>query len=502
MLTKLNNDNALDVQTAPTNRITNWLKKDKPGPEPLDRTKAAGRASLDDSDHKAEDRLDDDPRQTGHSADSTFDKESKTNDSAFAADTDMSQVIDDDAAGLPLHFEKEIMSDAEESCQSVVDLIRASSHFQQFQHKQLSDNQDDHVSRSGINPSQFEKDFEPSNSDSSPSALTQLALPPLSQIHMSQVNALPRSLQKQILARIETAEHLDDFPHERSEIICIDNEDDNAMSSFDGAYPAAIQDIEGGLTEGPVSDIFCAARKSSQAKAKKAPRLSVEQSSARFRQSSLQRMMRLAAVKAGKETTDISLTQLDQLPLDIQLQIVNDDFRKNPPHPKDRSHAPSNRRSSIQSLSGDRDSMPSIRRGEPASEVTVKDKPPSSSFAHKIGEPFDMGAQKYSLVNTEADEPIEHDPRAFYLENVAPLKVFCDKNSSSACDTVEQVATFLKTCLTEGRSRDVVVLFRSLRNRADGWSNQEVLNGIARALDSEQMKVNGTRLDIDWLLGR
>ena len=108
MLTKLNNDNALDVQTAPTNRITNWLKKDKPGPEPLDRTKAAGRASLDDSDHKAEDRLDDDPRQTGHSADSTFDKESKTNDSAFAADTDMSQVIDDDAAGLPLHFEKEI----------------------------------------------------------------------------------------------------------------------------------------------------------------------------------------------------------------------------------------------------------------------------------------------------------------------------------------------------------------------------------------------------------
>jgi hypothetical protein len=113
-----------------------------------------------------------------------------------------------------------------------------------------------------------------------------------------------------------------------------------------------------------------------------------------------------------------------------------------------------------------------------------------------------MGSQKHSTVNTETDEPIEHDPRVFYLENVAPLKLFCDENSSLACDTVEQVATFLKTCLTEGRSRDVVVLFRSVRNRADGWSNQEVLNEMARALDIEQMKVHGTRLDMDWLLGR
>jgi hypothetical protein len=502
MLTKLDNDNALEVQTAPTNRITNWLKKDKPGLEPLDRTKAIQRASLDDSDHKAEDRLDDEPRPTGHSADFSFGKESKTNNSAFAADTDMSQVNYNEA-GLPLYFQKEIMSDAEENCQSVVDLIGVSSHFQ---HEPLSDDLDDYASGSGTNPSQLEKIFEATISGSSPPALTQLALPPFSQIHMSQVQALPQALQKQILARIETAEHLEDFSRERTETICIDDEDDNTMSSLDGAHPA-IQD-----TEGPISDIFSATRKSSQAKPKKAPRLSVEQitSSARFRQSSLQRMMRLAAVKAGKETTNISLTQLDQLPLEIQLQVVNDDFcpvgslsqRKKPPHPKERSHAPSSRTSSLQSSSGNRDSIPSMRRGEPASEAAMKDKPPSSSFEQKRQEPFDMGSQNHSTLNTEADEPIERDPRAFYLENVAPLKLFCDENSSSACDTVEQVSTFLKTCLTEGRSLDVVVLFRSVRNRADEWSNQEVLNEIARALDSEQMKVNGTRLDMDWLLGR
>jgi hypothetical protein len=498
MITKLDNDNALEVQTDLTNRITNWLKKDRSGPEPLDRTKAVGRASLDGSDHKAEDWPGDDPRPTGQSVDLTFDEESKTNNSTFAPDTVMSQVNDDDVAGLPPHFQKEITSDAEESCQSVVDLIGVSSHFQQFQHEPPSDDRDDYGSRSGTNPSQFKKEFETRISDSSPPALTQLALPPFSQIHMSQVQALPQSLQKQILARIETAEHLEDFSREQTETICIG-----------GAYPA-IQDTEDGFAEGPVSDRISAARKSSQAKAKKAPRLSVDQSSARFRQSSLQRMMRLAAVKAGKETTDVSLTQLDQLPLEIQLQVVNDDFcpvgslsqRKKPPHPKERSHAPSNRRSSIQSSNGYRDSMPSMRRGEQASDVTVKENPPSSSFEQKTGEPLNMGSQKHSTVNTETDEPIEHDPRVFYLENVAPLKLFCDENSSLACDTVEQVATFLKTCLTEGRSRDVVVLFRSVRNRADGWSNQEVLSEIARALDSEQMKVHGTRLDMDWLLGR
>jgi hypothetical protein len=321
--------------------------------------------------------------------DLTFDGEPKTNNSAFAADTAMSQVNDEDeVAVFPPHFQTEIMSDAEESCQSAVDLIRASSQSQQFQHKPLSDDRDHHESRSGTNPFQFEKELETTIADSSPPAFTQLALPPFSQIHMSQVQALPQSLQKQILARIETAEHLEDFSRERTETICIDNEDDDTMPLFDGAHPA-IQDTDDGLTAGPVS------YRISAAKAKKASRLSVEQSSARFRQSSLQRMMRLAAVKAGKETTDISLTQLDQLPLDIQLQIVNDDFysvgslsqRKHPPHPKERSHTPSNRRSSIQSLNGNRDSMPSMRRGEQAFGVTLKDKPPSSSFEQKGGEP-------------------------------------------------------------------------------------------------------------------
>jgi hypothetical protein len=502
MLTKLDNDTVLEVQTAPTNRITNWLKKYKPDPEPLERTKGVGRASVDDSDHETEDRLGNDPRpKTGQIVDLTFGKQPKTNKSAFAADTDMNQVNDDDVAGFPPHFQKEIMSDAEESCESAGDLIRVSSQSQQFQRKSLSGDRDHHASRSGTNPFQLEKELETTILDSSPPALTQLALPPFSQIHMSQVQALPQSLQKQILARIEIAEHLEDFSRERTETICIDDENDNTMTLFHGAYPA-IQDTEDGLAEGPLS------YRISAAKAKKAPRLS-EQSSARFRQSSLQRMMRLAAVKAGKETTEISLTQLDQLPLDIQLQVANGDFysvgslsqRKHPPHPKERSLTPSNRRSSIQSSNGNRDLMPSMRRGEQAF-VTVKDKPPTSSIEQKGGAPFDMGSQKHSTVNTEADEPIEHDPRAFYVENVAPLKVFCDENSSLACDTVQQVVTFLKTCLTEGRSRDVVVLFRSVRNRADGWSNQEVLYEIARALDNEQMKVNGTRLDIDWLLGR
>jgi hypothetical protein len=162
------------------------------------------------------------------------------------------------------------------------------------------------------------------------------------------------------LARIETAEHLEDFSRERTETISIDDEDDNTMSSFDGAHPA-IQD-----TEGPISDRFSATRKSIQAKPKKGPRLSFEQ---------------------------------------------------------------------------------------------------------KRREPFDMVSQNHSTLNTEADEPIERDHRAFYLENVAPLKLVCEENSSLACDTVEQVSTFLKTCLTEGLSRDVVVLFRSVRNRADERSN-------------------------------
>jgi len=108
-----------------------------------------------------------------------------------------------------------------------------------------------------------------------------IELPPMSQIHMSQVEALPQELQQQIASRMKKA-----GAGNIEESININDEYNNHLVD---------------------SEI---------------------NSANRFRQTDLKRMMKLAAVKSGHDRTGISLTQLDELPLEIKLQVVNEDNRQ------------------------------------------------------------------------------------------------------------------------------------------------------------------------------
>ncbi|VEU43601.1 unnamed protein product [Pseudo-nitzschia multistriata] len=120
-----------------------------------------------------------------------------------------------------------------------------------------------------------------------------IELPPMSQIQMSQVKALPPDLQQQVFSRMnkiaagatdEGAGTIDEAP-------------------FNHSVPKA-QPEGDGQGHGPFHN------------------------AGRFRQTSLKRMMKLAAVKSGHERTSISLTQLEQLPLEIKLQVVNHDDQR------------------------------------------------------------------------------------------------------------------------------------------------------------------------------
>ena len=108
-----------------------------------------------------------------------------------------------------------------------------------------------------------------------------IELPPLSQIHMSQVEALPPDLKQQIVSRMK----------KRGASI--------VQRSID--------------THGTKNEYFDH---------------SEINSANRFRQTDLKRMMKLAVVKSGRDETGISLTQLDALPLEIKLQVVNQDTRR------------------------------------------------------------------------------------------------------------------------------------------------------------------------------
>lgn len=257
-----------------------------------------------------------------------------------------------------------------------------------------------------------------------------IALPALSQIHMSQVEVLPSPLKKQIVSRMEA---------ERVR---------NASPLID----------RGGI---------------------------VVARDARFRQTDVKRMFRLAAVKAGEREVSsmsgsaISLTQLESLPLEVQLQVANDDYRglgALSPEKRSKKALPSAR------LKTDRasDRSQPKRRGSP---VTVQHATPTKSC--------DEEPTVFHVVAT--------DTRHFFRDNVWPLCIFMDENPEAEKEATRQVTEFLCLCITETRLSDVVVLLRSIKDRNDLWSSL-AFDSIFESVDRKVQECFRARLDKDWVL--
>ena len=218
-------------------------------------------------------------------------------------------------------------------------------------------------------------------------------IPALSQIHMSQVEALPRPMRQKIKEKLEEY---------------------RIVAKADQAAPSRV-------IEPPSQPLF--------------------------RQTDVKRMMRLAAVKAGQaksaNTANISLTQLDRLPVEVQLQLANDDnlsLGKHPPHKS--SHTKRFRNTST--------------TGSNFSSIGAKESC-TAGYDHEDDNDLEETA---APCGDDAD---------FFRENIFPLSKFLDENSVED-ESLDLLRSFIETFMAEYSWYHVVLLLRSIRRREDAWS--------------------------------
>ena len=177
-------------------------------------------------------------------------------------------------------------------------------------------------------------------------------------------------------------------------------------------------------------------------------------------QTSVRRMLKLACIKSGEEqlgNNDVSLSQLDSLPLEVQLQVANGD------------------------------------------DVTIVKRPKPKTREH--GSPRSLAAVQSSTIDDDDEIMAVQRPQIetnFHIENIAPLRDFISSNPNPDSDVVETVKEFLSLCVEEKRVDDAVTFLRTIKNVQDGWDG----NIYAQLRDSTVDKIRsatGSMLDTRWL---
>jgi len=263
-----------------------------------------------------------------------------------------------------------------------------------------------------------------------------VALPPLSQIHLSQVAALPSPLRKQITSKI------------------------TARKS------------SGGVAQQPKQ-------------VRRSLKLG-EGNRKRPRQVTVKQMFRLAEMKAGgphgQGDSAISLAELKRLPFELQLEIANtDNYRPgviSPSGMKERASASPTGASPVLHPAGDGHRSNASTRSASA----LQDEP------QEVAE--DSG--KGGVDTPQAVE--EQQTSDFFQDDVFPLSLFMDENHDSSAEAMDQVASFLSLCVEENRMRDAVLLLRSIKSRNDSWG-RVAFGRLFEQVDDICMVKHGYRLD-------
>eukprot|EP00977_Amphora_coffeiformis_P002217 scaffold425_cov175-Amphora_coffeaeformis.AAC.76 len=206
----------------------------------------------------------------------------------------------------------------------------------------------------------------------------------------------------------------------------------------------------------------------------------------RFCQTDVGRMMRLAAVKAGQgeieQQAEISSTQLERLPLEVQLQVANNDtlsLGKHSPSKKVPRKIVSN--GNIRRQTDWKHRFASSRAKQP---------PPISGTRNIL-------SQKISV--KENPEPLvvfapPLDEQEFFSENILPLSTFLDEHDVLD-ENLTVVQDFVRQFMDEYSWHEVVLLLRSIRNRSDDWSNDEHFYCIYDKVNSKFKSKTGDDLD-------
>jgi DNA repair protein REV1 len=263
-----------------------------------------------------------------------------------------------------------------------------------------------------------------------------LELPPPSQIRMSQVEALPSPLQRRIAARLgaerQTQEEQNVFKQSMT---------DEASHDSDDLH---------------------------------------------WRQTSVKQLFRLAEVKSGKDRLveelgeSVSLTQLNCLPLEMQLEVVN---KGKPDYPALSSRS-QQRKSAHRAPSSIR-SVPTKRSKTRKSESDLVAPSPMKPIR-------DEGDDE------ELDEPgVEPSTDSFFKDDVLPLQSYLSQHNPTP-ESMAHVSSFLCTCVKEGRWTRSVQLLRSISRRRDEWSRDAYLH-VLNQVDDYLCRETGCRLDRAWL---
>lgn len=178
-------------------------------------------------------------------------------------------------------------------------------------------------------------------------------------------------------------------------------------------------------------------------------------------QPSVTRMFKLASVKCGDEEmgdNDLSLSQLDCLPLELQLQIANGDDV----------------------------------------EITRRPRQSPKSKESIVGD--QMIDTNEMLPNMQNQDYISEDSSAvnFHEENIVPLLDFISANPNPDESAVSAVHDFLSCIIQERRIEHATIFLRTIKNMKDGWAN-DIYKQLRRVAIEEIKQKTGSVLDVRWL---
>jgi DNA repair protein REV1 len=183
-------------------------------------------------------------------------------------------------------------------------------------------------------------------------------------------------------------------------------------------------------------------------------------------QPSVRRMLKLACIKSGDEQLvgrDLSLSQLEYLPLELQLQVANDDDVKIVKKSKHKSNRP---------MKPD--------QNDHLTDVDVLSVHNSPAKEDRSG-PCAMN----NFTN-------------FYAENILPLKDFISSNPDPDSSAIDAVGDFLSLCVCERRLDDVVVFLRTIKNMNYGWDSN-IYSLLRKSTIDQINSMTGNVLDVEWL---
>jgi hypothetical protein len=287
-----------------------------------------------------------------------------------------------------------------------------------------------------------------------------IALPPLSQICMSQVAALPQEMQNEI----------------RSRMSFHDQQDDRCR------HASAIEPVLVDLTRDPGDIILDHQGEFTAAKGIKSFHAFAQTEKQSYRQINLKRLMKLAAVKSGDEPSAVagmSLVDFQALPLEIQLQIANCDTGP------------------LGLLSQKQPKLASKKQGLAIQPRQSASKKPEHLRNEKH---YEAAVASWTSDKEEAVEIIRRTVDLFD-DDIVPLHRFLDDNSPTNPDAMNSVHAYFRACLVERRMNLLRPLLQSIRNRKDAvWSKEEVLTEIGQVLDETHFELYRRRLDVSWMV--